>query len=86
MARLGRGGPRPRAQRRALPLRGDSCGEMLGTEITLGRIRDGKREHRPSLDVTMQAPKSVSLAVIFASRREVESLAETRCRPRLDRG
>ena len=42
------------------------AGAVPGTEITLGRIRDGRREHRPGLDVTMQAPKSVSLAALVA--------------------
>ena len=41
-------------------------GTVPGTDVTLGRIRDGRREHRPGVDVTMQAPKSVSLAALVS--------------------
>ena len=41
-------------------------GAVPGTDVTLGRIRDGKREHRPGVDITMQAPKSVSLAALVS--------------------
>ena len=41
-------------------------GAVPGTDVTLGRIRDGKREHRPGIDITMQAPKSVSLAALVS--------------------
>ena len=41
-------------------------GAVPGTDVTLGRIRDGRREHRPGVDVTLQAPKSVSLAALVS--------------------
>ena len=41
-------------------------GAVPGTDVTLGRIREGKREHRPGVDITMQAPKSVSLAALVS--------------------
>ena len=41
-------------------------GQILDTDIALGRIRDGKREHRPGVDITFSAPKSVSIeALVF---------------------
>lgn len=40
-------------------------GQVRGTDITLGRIRDGVRDHRPGFDVTLSAPKSVSIERIF---------------------
>jgi conjugative relaxase-like TrwC/TraI family protein len=39
-------------------------GEVPGEDITLGRMRDGKKEHRAGLDLTFSAPKSVSLAAL----------------------
>ena len=59
-------------------------GAVPGTDATLGRIREGKREHRPGVDITMQAPKSVSLAalvsgdarIIRAHDRAVEATLE----------
>ena len=41
-------------------------GAVPGTDVTLGRIREGKREHRPGVDITLQAPKSVSLAALVS--------------------
>ena len=57
-------------------------GRPPGTDITLGRIRDGEREHRPGLDITMQAPKSVSLAALVSGdgriiRAHDEAVRET---------
>ncbi len=40
-------------------------GRLPGTQITLGRIRNGVREHRPGVDITFSAPKSVSIERIF---------------------
>ena len=40
-------------------------GEVLGTGIRLGRIRNGEHEHRPGFDLTFSAPKSVSLAALL---------------------
>ncbi|MXX90316.1 MAG: relaxase domain-containing protein [Boseongicola sp. SB0677_bin_26] len=60
------------------------AGEVPGTEITLGRIRDGKREHRPGLDVTMQAPKSVSLAALVAGDGRIVRAHDEAVRATLD--
>ena len=43
-------------------------GYVPGTEIRLGRLRDGKHEHRPGLDITLSAPKSVSLEALLGGR------------------
>ena len=51
-------------------------GRVLGTNIRLGRKRDGKHEHRPGFDITFSAPKSVSLAALLPTRKH----------PRGDRG
>ena len=60
------------------------AGEVPGTEITLGRIRDGKREHRPGLDVTLQAPKSVSLAALVAGDARIVRAHDEAVRATLD--
>ena len=39
-------------------------GRIPGTTTRLGRLRDGKHEHRPGLDITFSAPKSVSLETL----------------------
>ena len=45
-------------------------GHVPGTRLRLGRLRDGAHQHRPGVDVTLSAPKSVSLeALVFASPR-----------------
>ena len=36
-------------------------GWVPGTEIRLGRLREGEHDHRPGWDITFSAPKSVSL-------------------------
>ena len=36
-------------------------GRIPGAATRLGRLRNGKHEHRPGLDITFSAPKSVSL-------------------------
>ena len=44
------------------------AGYVPGTDIRLGRLRDGEHQHRPGVDVTFSAPKSVSLeALIYAA-------------------
>ena len=40
-------------------------GHVPGTDIRLGRRREGKHEHRPGFDITFSAPKSVSLAALL---------------------
>ena len=44
------------------------AGYVPGTDIRLGRLRDGEHQHRPGVDVTLSAPKSVSLeALVYAA-------------------
>ena len=44
------------------------AGYVPGTDIRLGRLRDGEHQHRPGVDVTFSAPKSVSLeALVYAA-------------------
>ena len=46
------------------------AGYVPGTGRRLGRLRDGEHQHRPGVDVTFSASKSVSLeALVYASRR-----------------
>ena len=40
-------------------------GYVPGTDIRLGRVRDGAHEHRPGVDITLSAPKSVSLEALL---------------------
>ncbi len=40
-------------------------GYVPGTNIRLGRLRDGEHEHRPGADITFSAPKSVSLEALL---------------------
>ena len=50
------------------------AGYVPHTRIRLGRKRDGAHEHRPGLDVTLSAPKSVSLeGLVFGERRVVRA-------------
>ncbi len=44
------------------------AGYVPGTDLRLGRLRDGEHQHRPGVDVTFSAPKSVSLeALVYAA-------------------
>ena len=46
------------------------AGYVPGTDIRLGRLRDGEHQHRPGVDITFSAPKSVSLeALVYAAPR-----------------
>ena len=54
----------PRAFERIL------LGYVPGTDIRLGRVRDGEHQHRPGFDLTLSAPKTVSLeALLYGDRR-----------------
>ena len=54
----------PRAFERIL------SGYVPGTDIRLGRVRDGEHQHRPGFDLTLSAPKTVSLeALLYGDRR-----------------
>ena len=50
------------------------AGYVPHTKIRLGRKRDGEHQHRPGLDITLSAPKSVSLeGLVFGERRVVRA-------------
>ena len=50
------------------------AGYVPHTGIRLGRKRDGEHQHRPGLDITLSAPKSVSLeGLVFGERRVVRA-------------
>ena len=44
-------------------------GCVPGRDLRLGRRRDGRHEHRPGFDITLSAPKSVSLAALLPTRK-----------------
>ena len=46
-------------------------GWVPGTEIRLGRMREGEHDHRPGWDITFSAPKSVSLEALAIGDRRV---------------
>ena len=49
-------------------------GRVPGTDIRLGRMREGEHEHRPGWDITFSAPKSVSLeALVVGDRRAIRA-------------
>ena len=49
-------------------------GWVPGTDIYLGRMREGRYEHRPGWDITFSAPKSVSLeALVMGDRRVIRA-------------
>ena len=50
------------------------AGFVPGTDIRLGRMREGERVHRPGWDITFSAPKSVSLeALVMGDRRVIRA-------------
>ena len=44
-------------------------GHVPGTGLRLGRMRDGEHQHLPGVDITLSAPKSVSLAALLHGDR-----------------
>ena len=68
----------PRAFERIL------AGHVPGTEVRLGRARDGEHEHRPGLDLTLSAPKSVSLEALLHGDRRVLGAHDRAVRATLD--
>ena len=49
-------------------------GYVPGTDLRLGRMREGEHEHRPGWDITLSAPKSVSLeALVMGDRRVIRA-------------
>ena len=59
-----------------LPSRFESVlsGHVPGTDLRLGRMREGEHVHRPGWDITLSAPKSVSLeALVMGDRRVIRA-------------
>ena len=49
-------------------------GYVPGTDLRLGRMREGVHDHRPGWDITFSAPKSVSLeALVMGDRRVIRA-------------
>ena len=49
-------------------------GFVPGTDLRLGRMREGEHDHRPGWDITLSAPKSVSLeALVMGDRRVIRA-------------
>ena len=49
-------------------------GYVPGTDLRLGRTREGEHDHRPGWDITLSAPKSVSLeALVMGDRRVIRA-------------
>ena len=46
-------------------------------DVRLGRVRDGEHQHRPGVDITFSAPKSVSLeALLYGNARALRAHEE----------
>ena len=59
-------------------------GHVPGTDIRLGRIVDGKFQHRPGWDCTFSAPKSVSLEALLHDNKAVMRAHDASVRAALD--
>ncbi len=59
-------------------------GWVPGTDIRLGRMREGEHEHRPGWDLTFSAPKSVSLEALVVGDRRVIRAHDEAVRATLD--
>ena len=59
-------------------------GWVPGTDIRLGRMREGEHEHRPGWDITFSAPKSVSLEALVVGDRRVIRAHDEAVRATLD--
>ncbi len=59
-------------------------GHVPGTDIRLGRLRDGTHEHRPGLDITLSAPKSVSLEALLGGSARAMRAHDAAVRATLD--
>ena len=60
------------------------AGYVPRTRIRLGRKRDGEHQHRPGLDITLSAPKSVSLEGLVVGERRVVRAHDEAVRETLD--
>ena len=68
----------PRAFERIL------SGFVPGTETRIGRARDREHQHRPGLDLTLSAPKSVSLEALLHGDRRVLGAHDAAVKATLD--
>ena len=59
-------------------------GYVPGTELRLGRMREGQHDHRPGWDITFSAPKSVSLESLVMGDRRVIRAHDEAVRATLD--
>ena len=59
-------------------------GHVSGADVTLGRVTDGERQHRPGWDMTFSAPKSVSLDALYPGREPVMRAHDEAVRAMLD--
>ena len=59
-------------------------GHVPGTDLRLGRMREGEHEHRPGWDITFSAPKSVSLEALVVGDRRVIRAHDEAVRATLD--
>ncbi|MCY4606987.1 MAG: relaxase domain-containing protein [bacterium] len=59
-------------------------GRVPKSDIRLGRIVDGKRQHRPGWDITFSAPKSVSLEALVTGDARVIRAHDEAVRATLD--
>ena len=59
-------------------------GYIPDRETRLGRIRDGEYEHRPGFDLTLSAPKSVSLAALVVGDQRIIEAHDHAVRATLD--
>ena len=60
------------------------AGWVPGTEIRLGRMREAEHDHRPGWDLTLSAPKSVSLEGLVIGDRRVIRAHDDAVRATLD--
>ena len=60
------------------------AGHVPKTGLRLGRIRDGGHQHRPGVDITFSAPKSVSLQALLLNDRRVVRAHDEAVRATLD--
>ena len=68
----------PRAFERIL------SGYVPGTDIRLGRVRDGEHQHRSGFDLTLSAPKTVSLEALLHGDRRVLGAHDAAVKATLD--
>ena len=59
-------------------------GKVPKTDIRLGRLVEGERQHRPGWDITLSAPKSVSLEALVMGDTRVLRAHDEAVRSTLD--